>query len=64
MGREGARPGQGSTTCLLALGPAKIKGGQTWSSCHGASEMNVTRSNEVVGSIPGRDRWVKDLALP
>ena len=33
------------------------------SSCHGAAEMNPTRNHEVVGSIPGLTRWVKDLAL-
>ena len=25
---------------------------------------NATRKHEVVGSIPGLDRWVKDPALP
>ena len=25
---------------------------------------NPTRNHEVVGSIPGLDHWVKDLALP
>ena len=24
---------------------------------------NLTRNHEVVGSIPGLDQWVKDLAL-
>ena len=27
------------------------------------AEMNLTRNHEVVGSIPGLVRWVKDLAL-
>ena len=25
---------------------------------------NLTRKHEVVGSIPGLTKWVKDLALP
>ena len=33
------------------------------SSCCGAVEMNPTRNREVVGSIPGLTRWVKDPAL-
>ena len=30
----------------------------------GAAETNMTRNHEVVGSIPGLARWLKDLALP
>ena len=33
------------------------------SSRYGAAEINLTRNQEVVGSIPGLAPWVKDLAL-
>ena len=36
---------------------------ESWSSRHGAMEVNPTRNHEVVGSIPDHIQWVKDLAL-
>ena len=33
------------------------------SSCGGAVETNLIRNHEVLGSIPGLNQWVKDLAL-
>ena len=32
----------------------------SWSSHPGTAEMNLTKNHEVVGSIPGLTRWVKD----
>ena len=32
--------------------------------CCGSEETNPTRSQEVVGSIPGLAQWLKDLVLP
>ena len=30
---------------------------------HSAAETNLNRNHEVGGSVPGLDRWVKDLVL-
>ena len=34
------------------------------SSRRGPTEMNLTRNHEVLGSIPGLMKWVKNLELP
>ena len=34
-----------------------------WTSHCGAMEMNLTRNHGVLGSVPGLDQWVKDLAF-
>ena len=49
--------------CLIVqhLSPVKIL--QFWSSRRGTVETNLTRNDEVVGSLPGLAQWVKDPAL-
>ena len=40
-----------------------VEGPTGWSSDCGTVEMNLTRNNKVVGSIPGLAQWIKDLLL-
>ena len=51
---------------LLEPSPQGTTGGfnsRNGSSCCGAAETNLISNHEVVGSTPGLDQWVKDLAL-
>ena len=41
-----------------------VKNKGNWSSHRDAAETNLTRNQEVVGSIPGLSQWVKDPMLP
>ena len=54
----------GPSSALQAEGGYLNVNGPLGSSRHGAWELNPTMHHEVVGSIPGLDRWVEDLALP
>ena len=42
----------------------KLEKSKQGCSHHGASEMNLTRIQEDVGSFPRLTQWVKDLELP
>ena len=51
-----------SANCLtnytVSLPNSFSKGTKFWSSHHGTAETNLTRNDEVVGSIPGLAQWV------
>ena len=49
---------------FLSLEPCGSLKIQIWSSHRDAAEMNLTRSHEVLGLIPGLAQWVKDPVLP
>ena len=51
------------TSPVWASASSSEKKGKFWSSHCGTAEMNPTRNQEVVGSIPGLAQWVKDLVL-
>ena len=37
---------------------------ETWSSCCGTAETNLTSIHEDSDLIPGLTLWIRDLALP